>query len=178
MLLAVNMIGCKSKKDIAKATNSSEMELPFSGKNYKTDESNFRSVASGTSTDLNTAKEIAMMNARSEISYSIKTVTKNVADIYINERNGEHGEKLDRISRQVSKAVITNIIVADHKVFQNSKEGTYTYWVVVEVSKDAVINNVNNLAAAEKIDFDKYQYEKVLNEEMKQIDKQNELPER
>jgi len=169
MLLAINIIGCKSKKDIAKTTKSTEIELPFSGKNYQTDKNYFRSVQSGTSTDVNTAKEIAMMNARSEISYSIKTITKNVSEIYTKQIDGDYGEDLDRISRQVSKEILTNIKLAESKVFQNSKSGIYTYWVVVEVNKDDIVTDISNQAKKEKINLDKQQFEIILEKEMEEL---------
>ncbi len=174
LLFLINIIGCKSKKEIAKTTKSTEIKLPFEGKQYETDKNYFRSVQSGISSDLNTAKEIAMMNARSEISYSVKTVSKNVSEIYTKQIDGDHGEDFDRLSRQVSKEILTNIVVAYNKVFQNNKDGKYTYWVVVEVKKDNVITNISNQAKKENIRFDKYQFQKIFNKEMEEFQNSNE----
>ena len=173
MLLVINIIGCNSKKEITKTSKSTEIELPFDGKEYKSDKDYFRAVQSGTSSDLNTAKEIAMVNARSEISYSVKTVTKNVSQIYTKEIDGDYGEDFDRLSRQVSKEILTNIVVANHKVFQNDKDGKFTYWVVVEIKKDDVVTNINNEAIKEKIKFDKYQFQKIFDKEMEELEKTN-----
>lgn len=169
LLFVINIISCKSKKEIAKTTNSTEIELPFDGKQYETDKNYFRSVQSGTSTNVNTAKEIAMVNARSEISYSIKTISKNVSEIYTKQIDGDHGEDFDRMSRQISKEILTNIVVADHKVFQNNTDGKYTYWVVVEVKKDDVITNISNQAKKDNIKFDKYLFQKIFDKEMEEF---------
>jgi len=171
LLFVVNIISCKSKKEIAKTTNSTEIKLPFEGKQYQTDKNYFRSVQSGISSDVNTAKEIAMMNARSEISYSVKTISKNVSEIYTKQIDGDHGEDFDRISRQVSKEILTNIVVADHKVLQNNKDGKYTYWIVVEVKKEDVITNISNQAKKDNIKFDKYQFQKIFDKEMDEYQK-------
>lgn len=173
MLLVINIIGCKSKKDIAKTSKSTEIELPFSGKAYQSDKNYFRSVQSATSTDLNTAKEIAMVNARSEISFSVRTITKNVSQIYTKEIDGHYGEDFERLSRQASKEILTNIVVANHKVFQNDKDGKFTYWVVVEVKKYDVVTCINNEAVKEKIKFDKYQFQKIFDKEMEELERTN-----
>ena len=173
MLLVINIIGCKSKKEIANTSKSTEIEIPFEGKQYQTDKNYFRSVQSGVSSDLNTAKEIAMVNARSEISYNVRTVTKNVSQIYTKEIDGDYGEDFDRLSRQASKEILTNIVVANNKVFQNNKDGKFTYWVVVEVKKDDVVTNISNEAVKEKIKFDKYQFQKIFDKEMEELEKTN-----
>ena len=169
MLHVINIIGCKSKKEIAKASKSTEIELPFSGKQYQTDKNYFRAVQSGVSTNVNTAKEIAMMNARSEISYSVKTISKNVGQLYSNQIAGDFGENLNKLSVQVSKQILTNIVVANHKVFQNNKNGEYTYWVVVEVNKDDVVTDIINQAKKENIKLDEYQFKKIYNKEMEEL---------
>ncbi len=174
LLFVINIVSCKSKKEIAKTTKSTEIELPFSGKKHQSDKNFFRSVQSGTSSDLNTAKEIAMVNARSEISYSVKTISKNVSEIYTKQIDGDHAEDFDRLSRQVSKEILTNIVVADHKVLQNNKDGKYTYWVVVEVKKDDVITNISNQARKDNIKFDKYQFQKIFDKEMEEFQNSNE----
>jgi hypothetical protein len=167
MLLMVNIISCKSKKDITKVTKSQEIELPFSGNKYASNNKNFRSIKNGVSTDLNVAEEIAKANARTDITYQVNTVVENVTDVYINQKNKNTNTKFERMSRQTSKEILTNIKINDSKAFLD--RGEYTFWLVMEVSKEDVIDKVYNHNM--QLDFDKAQYEKIFNEEMEKFQK-------
>lgn len=169
IVFAISLFSCKSKKDVAKVTQSTEIKTPFNGRQYETDKNYFRAISSGTSSNLNTAKEISMMNARSEISYSVKTVTKNVSDIYTRQIAGDYEDDFNKLTRQISKEILTNVKVSDYKIFRNEKNGDYTYWVVVEVSKKDVIDDVDNQIKKENIEFDKYRYEKIFDKEMEEF---------
>jgi len=168
LLMVVFAVGCKTTKDATQLTKTTEIKLPFDGNKYQTDKTTFRSIQSGISENMSTAKEIAMMKSRSEITYSIKTVVKNVADIYSNQLNDENGLKFEVMSRQISKEILTNVKMSDYKVYQDNKNGDFIYWVVVEVKRDDIITNIDNRASQEKIKFDKYQYEKIFNKEMEE----------
>ena len=152
IMLMLGVISCKTKK-ITKITKSQEIELPFSGNKYESNNKDFRAIKSGTSTILTIAEEIAKANARTDITYQINTVVENVTDIYINQKNKNAGEKFERMSRQVSKEMLTNIITIDKKIFLKNEE--YTYWVVMEVKKKDVIDIVyrTNQTNINKEDF-------------------------
>jgi len=152
IMLMLGVISCKTKK-ITKITKLQEIELPFDGNKYESNNKNFRAIKSGTSTILTIAEEIAKANARTDITYQINTVVENVTDIYINQKNKNAGEKFERMSRQVSKEMLTNIITIDKKIFLKNEE--YTYWVVMEVKKKDVIDIVyrTNQTNINKEDF-------------------------
>ncbi len=81
---------CKSKKNtttpIEKSTGAVEITVPFSSKEYYSDKENFRAKSSGNSPDLQTAKKIAMQNAKSEMAGLIQTTVKKVTDQYTQQR--------------------------------------------------------------------------------------------
>jgi len=167
IILMISVIGCKSKKDITKITKSQEIELPFSGNKYESNNKNFRAIKSGTSTNLTVAEEIAKANARTDITYQINTVVENVSDIYINQKNKNAGEKFERMSRQTSKEMLTNITIIDRKIFLNDDE--YTFWIVMEVNKKDVLNII--YLENSQVDFDKYQYEKIFDKALEDFKK-------
>jgi hypothetical protein len=167
ILLMTNIIGCKTK-NIAKVTKSQEIELPFSGAKYESNNKSFRAVKHGTSTNLIVAEEFAHANARTDIAYQINTVVENVSDIYLNQKNENAGVKFERMSRQTSKEMMTNITTLNKKVFLNDDE--YTFWVVMEVKKKDVVNIVY-LQQNEQLGFDKYEYEKIFDKEMEDFQK-------
>ena len=70
-VLSFAVIGCKSKKEIAKIEDSTEIAIPFSGKQYENNKDFFRAKQVGESTDLATAKKIAEQNAKAAESVMI-----------------------------------------------------------------------------------------------------------
>lgn len=165
LFMVIIVVGCKTTKKIDKISKTTEIELPFDGDKYQTDKTTFRTVQSGVSNDISTSREIAKTNARSDLSYSIETVVKNSTDIYSNQLNEVNGYKFEKISRQVSRQILTNIETIE-KIYFDKKTGKYTCWVLMEVKKEDIVTHVDNSTYIERIEFDKYQYEKILEKEM------------
>ena len=172
LLTVTSIIGCKSKQTVTKATGSTEIKVPFSENKYKTDKNFFRAVQSGTSPDMATAKKIAMVNAKSELASSIQTTVKVVTDNYTNQRSfankQEFENKFEELSRQVTNQMLSNVVIMDEKMLKDEND-KYTSWLAIEMSKDEVLKNLTDQISKEEklqIDFDKYQYEKIFNQEM------------
>jgi len=86
-LAVMSLVGCKSKKtSVQKETGAVEITVPFSAKEFRTDENNFRAKQVGKSPDLATAKKIAFQNAKSEMASNINSTVKKVTDQYTNQR--------------------------------------------------------------------------------------------
>lgn len=169
--------GCKSKKGtpIQKETGAKEITLPFSSKEYKTNEDFFRARNVGKSPDLATAKKIAMNNAKSELASNIQTTIKKVTDQYTNQRTvgnkQEFENKFEELSREVTNLTISNIVVKDEKVFKE-EDGTYTYWVAIEADKKTIFDNIEQKISNDaklKLDYDKKKFEEIFNAEMKKL---------
>jgi hypothetical protein len=175
LFVVTSIIGCKSKQNITKATSSTEINVPFSENKYKTDKNFFRAVQSGTSPDMATAKKIALVNAKSELASSIQTTIKVVTDNYTNQRSiankQDFENKFEELSRQVTNQMLTNVVIMDEKMLKD-ENGKHTSWIAIEMSKDEVLSNLTDQVSTEKklqIDFDKYQYEKIFNQEMEKF---------
>jgi hypothetical protein len=73
-IAVLTLAGCKSKKQpIQKETGAIEISVPFSTKEFRSDEDNFRAKQVGKSPDLATAKKIAFQNAKSEMAANINS---------------------------------------------------------------------------------------------------------
>jgi hypothetical protein len=173
--------GCKSSKKATtyqKENDAVEITLPFTGAEYSSNKDYFRARQSGTSPDLPTAKKIALQNAKAEIASDIQSLVKRSTDQYTNQRTiankQEFKNKFEELSREVVKQQLVDATAMAEKVFKE-KNGSYTYWVVVEVPKQSTLEGLNKgIAANQKLqlDFDKYLYEKTFNEEMEKMEKE------
>jgi len=170
-------VSCKSKKatPIQKETGAKEITLPFSSREYRTDEDFFRAKNVGKSPDLATAKKIAMNNAKSELASNIQTTIKKVTDQYTNQRTvgnkQEFENKFEELSREVTNLTISNIRVKDEKVFKE-EDGSYTYWVAIEADKKTIFENIEKRISNDaklRLDYDKKKFEEIFNEEMKKL---------
>ncbi len=172
-------VSCKSKKTpIQKETGAKEITLPFSSKEYRTDEDFFRAKNMGKSPDLATAKKIAMNNAKSEMASNIQTLIKKVTDQYTNQRTvgnkQEYENKFEELSREVTNLTIGNIIVKDEKVFKE-EDGSFTYWVALEASKKDIFSQMDQKISNDaklKLDYDKQKFQQIFNDEMGKLAKE------
>lgn len=175
--LLAGTASCKSKKGtpIQKETGAKEITLPFSSREYRTDENFFRAKNVGKSPDLATAKKIALNNAKSELASNIQTIIKKVTDQYTNQRTvgnkQEFENKFEELSREVTNLTIGNIVVKDEKVFKE-EDGSYTYWVAIEANKKDIFDNIEKRISNDaklRLDYDKKKFEEIFNAEMKKL---------
>lgn len=168
--------GCKSKKKtVQQTTGSVEITLPFSSKEYRSDENYYRAKNVGKSPDLATSKKIAMQNATNELADAIQTMIKKVTDQYTNQRtvgkDQEFENKFEELARQVTSQTMNNIRVKDEKTFMEP-DGKYTYWVAVEADKKEVFKNMDTRISGDaklKLDYDKQKFQNIFDEEMKKL---------
>lgn len=169
---------CSGTKSLSSVTKSQEISIPFSETRYKSDKDFFRSKQVGKSPDLATAKKIASQNTKAELAGYINTVVKSVTDQYTNQRTvgnkQEFENKFEELSREVVNQSLTNIKQVDEKIFIET-DGSYTYWVVLEVSKQSVLDGVDSkISKNEKLqlDYDKAKFQEVFNSEMEKLSKE------
>jgi hypothetical protein len=155
-----------------------EVNLPFTGKEYKSDANAFRGKGVGRSPDMATAKKVAMTNVKTEIAGAIRTTVKDVTDQYTKQRTvadqQELGISFDQMTRTVVNEILTNIDVMDEKVYRET-DGKYAYWVVIEVAKNQVLNGLNDKISKDaklQLDFDKFQFQKTFDAEMSKFENQ------
>ena len=174
--LLICFSACKTKKSIQKETGSTEIKLPFSSKEYQTDKENFRAKQSGKSPDLATSKKIALQNAKSELAGNIQAIVKRVTDQYTNQRTvataQDFENKFEELSREVVNQTITDVKIIGEKTFKET-DGSYTYWIAVEMSKISVLDGINNKISKDAkllLDYDKKKFEETFNNEMQKLE--------
>ena len=163
---------CKSPKNIQKENGSTEINVPFTGKEFQTDKEFFRAKQVGKSVDLATAKKIALLNAKSELASNINSTIKKVTDQYTNQRTisntQEYENKFEENVREVVSQNLNNVNIENEKIFKE-KDDSYSYWVVIEISKKTILDGINNKASQNakiQLDYDKKQFEEIFNIEM------------
>ena len=169
---------CKSPKTMQQATGEFEIKIPLDGKEYQTNKEFFRAKGEGVSPDVPTSKKIALLNAKSELASTVKTTIKKVSDNYTNQRSvsekKEFENKFEELVREVVNTNLEDVTMIGEKLFKDPKTGFYTYYVAIEMNKNAILEGIaKKISNAEslKLDFDKMKYEKTLNEEMDKFEK-------
>ncbi len=174
LVLAV-LPACRAKKDIAKTTGATKIEVPLSGKEFNSDEEYFRATASGKSPNLETAKKIAENNAKSRLAGLIQTTVKKVTDNYTNQRSigdrQEYSNKFEEMTREVVNQKLVDVKIIKEEIYKEA-DNSYTYWVAIEASKEAILNGINSsISKNEKLrqDYDKMKFEETFNQEMDKL---------
>ncbi len=176
-LAVLTLAGCKSKKGtpVQKETGAVEISVPFSSKEYRSDENYFRAKQVGKSPDLATAKKIAFQNARAEMAANIQATVKRVTDQYTNQRSvgntQEYENKFEELTREVVNMQMSNVKEIGEKIFKEP-DNSYSYWIAIEAGKkevfeklDAKISNDAKL----KLDYDKQKFQQIFDAEMKKL---------
>lgn len=176
-LAVLTLTGCKSKKatPVQKETGAVEITVPFSSKDYRSDENTFRAKQMGKSPDMATAKKIAFQNARGEMAANINATVKRVTDQYTNQRTignkQEFENKFEELAREVVKMEMSNVKEIGEKIFKEP-DGSYTYWIAIEADKKEVFQKIDARISSDaklKLDYDKMKFQQVFDEEMKKL---------
>lgn len=171
MSFAVSSCG---QKQVPANSGSEEIILPFA--DFVSDTDFFRSVGSGVSIDMATAKKIATLNARTELAGSVSSVIKAVTEQYTNqmqiEEKQEFAAKFEETTRNVVNQELAGVIIKDQKAFKG-KDGKFTYYVAVEMPKQQIVDEVANAITKDKklaLEFDKFQFQKTFEAEMAKLE--------
>ncbi|UMB54541.1 hypothetical protein MKD41_03485 [Lutibacter sp. A64] len=170
------LTNCNSTKTLSKVEDMTEIQIPLSGKEYMSNENYFRAKQVGESSDLATAKKIATQNAKADLASNIQSLIKRVTDQYTNQRSvgdkKEFENKFEELSREVVNQDLRDIKVIGEKLFK-LKNGNYQYHIAVEGSKETILNGISeriNKESKLKLDFDKFQFQKIFDDEMKKFE--------
>lgn len=154
-----------------------EVDLPFTGRQYHTDATAYREVGDGRGSNISTAKRKAEMKASRGLAEQVNKTVKAVTDMVEKEveTNGNlefESEFRDVIRMSVEQQLQGAAVVNEKSV----KEGSvYTYWVVMEIPKQVVINGVYESITHDeklKLDYDKQRFEEIFNEEMRKLEEE------
>ncbi|MCE3259988.1 MAG: hypothetical protein K0S12_1629 [Bacteroidetes bacterium] len=176
-LALLTIAGCKSKKGtpIQKETGAVEISVPFSGKEYRSDENAYRAKQVGKSPDLATAKKIAFQNAKAEMAGNIQSMIKRVTDQYTNQRTvgntQEFENKFEELAREVVNLQMSNVKEIGEKIFKEP-DGGYSYWIAIEANKKEVFDKLEGKISNDaklKLDYDKQKFQQIFDAEMKKL---------
>lgn len=186
IVVALLAASCGSSKEAAKSTgtepvkalssNTENIELPLTGKEYQSDKEFYRAKSSGKSPDIATARKIALNNAKAEIAGLIKTKLKAVTQNYTNQRGTadalDFGNKFENLTTEVVSQELVDVAIIGEKLQKSAN--IYEYHIAIEVSKQSILNGItNSVTKNEKlmIDFEKKQFEEIYNKEMEKTEK-------
>ena len=180
-LAVITLSGCKSKKAVPteKQQGMVEVSVPFSSKEYRSDEKTFRAKQSGRSPDQATAKKIAFQSARAEMAANINAMVKRVTDQYTNQRTvgnaQEFENKFEELSREVVSLQMANVKEIGEKIFQDMSDKSWTYWIAIEADKKEVFDKIDAKISNDaklKLDYDKMKFQQIFDAEMKKLAEQ------
>jgi len=175
MALLIGLGACKTQKTIKSEVGEIEVSVPFSSKEYQTDQDTFRAKQSGNSPDLSTSKKIALQNAKSELAGNIQIFVKSVTSQYTIQQTiaakQDFENKFEELSIEVVNQNLSNVSIIGEKTV-NERDGSYTYWVAIEMVKTSVLAEIDNKISKDpklKADFDKKKFEEIFNKEMQSL---------
>lgn len=184
-ILSLGFSSCKSKKAVTKAASNNEIgtileEMPCEDAG-RSDKNFFRATSMATSSDLQLAKEKALILAKQRLTTLINSTTKTVTERYANEREigdaGEFEQSFENMTREVAEETLNNIVVTCEKasVLDNKR---YRAFVAIEVAKDDILNGLSRQISNNsklQLDFDRSKFEETYNQEMEDYAKKNSL---
>ncbi|MEI6021575.1 MAG: hypothetical protein WCR21_10645, partial [Bacteroidota bacterium] len=165
----------KKATPVQKETGAVEISVPFSTKEFRSDENYFRAKQVGKSPDMATAKKIAYQNARAEMAANINAVVKRVTDQYTNQRSvgnaQEYENKFEELSREVVNLEMGNVSEIGEKIFKEA-DGSYSYWIAIEANKKTIFDKIDAKISNDaklKLDYDKMKFQQIFDAEMKKM---------
>lgn len=173
----LTVAGCKGKKKtpIQKETGATEISVPFSSKEYRSDADYFRAKQVGKSPDMATAKKIAFQNAKAEMAGNINSTIKRVTDQYTNQRTvgntQEFENKFEELAREVVNMEMSNVKEIGEKIFKET-DNSYSYWIAIEAGKKEVFDKLDARISSDaklKLDYDKQKFQQIFDAEMKKM---------
>lgn len=187
-LVATAMVGCRSNKDYAKSENDVrqrqtrlvEVEEPLSGSDYWTNDKYFRGKGTAVSSNLSTAKKMAIQDADENLAGDVMKMVESVTTTYAKNRNIggviEDDSKFEVMSRTVVSQQLNSVRTIGEKTFIDEQTGHYHAFVAREMKVDAVYDALRRqLTEDQKLrqDFDEEQYRKTFNEALEQFKREH-----
>ena len=181
IIASLIIVSCKSKKpaSIQKENGSQELSIPFSSKEFQTDNENFREAKSGNSPDMSFAEDIALSSAKGQMASNIQTKIKKSLDIYKKGYNSGGGKdfesKQEGWQREITELSMSNIKVIGKKFFKET-DGSFTAWIAIEANKKEIFESLISKVSSEsksRVDFDEKKYKEDVAKEFSDYQKPN-----
>lgn len=173
MLIA--FASCSSHESIAKATNSKEVILPFTGSEYESDRDNLRAISSGHSPDLPTSQKIAMQNAQAKLAAMVKTLLSSAARQYTNQASIANKQDYENKFEEQIWTFVNQTLYNQKQLGEKTyraKDGSYTDWVALQESKADLLSGISTQISSNerlKIDYDQKKFGEAVDKEMQKM---------
>lgn len=178
-LLAASLVltACPSSTRLTTSEDMTEIKnIPFSGKEFKTNAEFIRVVESGESRDLQLSGEIALTNAQGKMATLLKTKLEKVADAYAQNtsdaNSNDFSKKFETNTRAIVSQTLTDVTELDKKYFKKTN-GVYQTWIVLQVSKKAALAAAMNGMSSQKLlklESDQAKFREIFDREMSKLD--------
>ncbi|GEM_PF-666013 len=175
-------MSCNGQKQSAKANDSTkEVSIPCSP--YYSDDQYFRASRSGESSKLMMAKKQALLNAKTTLAGSIKSRIQSVTKHYSNKKTFKSkkarvkfSREIEKLTRKVVDKKLRNVDIVCNKVIKKEEQDLYQYFVAIEMPASEVVKGIHKqLTSQQKShpEYDKKQFQKVYNKELKKLDQKH-----
>ncbi len=173
----MGMVSCKPKVTTADGGDFKEIKVPCQDKGYS-DAMTFRAAAMGSSLNMATSKDKALLNAKTRLAGLIESTIKAVTEQYTNEIDvgdkKEFEQSFEQMVRDVTKRTLVEVAIICEKTGKNAK-GEFETYLAIEVSKDAIYNGVNKGISKDQklqLKYDQMKFKEKFDEEMEKLERQ------
>ncbi len=151
-----------------------EIEIPCADKG-RSDANFFRASSVGTSRDLATSKEKALMLTKQRLASLISSTLKSVSERYVNEMDAggatEFNQTFENMTRDVVNQKLADIAIVCEKTGQK-EDGSYETYMAIEVAKDVIYNGIDKGISRDKkleVMYDREKFKEKFDEEMNKM---------
>ena len=180
LLLAVaGLLGVSCSKKVAAPQGETEVIVPCSGPEYRTNNKYIRASAVGLSGDMNMAKKKALTEVSAQLASSMNQLVERVAINYGNSyqvgENEEAKSKFEDMAKIVVKEKLSGLRIICEKTMRTS-DGKYKVYIAAELAGDELMEGINSRVSKSisndtklRIDYDYEKFKKVFEEEMSKL---------
>lgn len=138
--------------------------LPFQESKYKTDAQYLRAMGTGKDNNMQTARKIAMLNARAEIASSMEGLLETVGTKFAKQNFPGNPLEFQEVFEQTTHFQVSQIlkgsqVMQDGEQAEKNNDGSITYYVVIEMPTKAILNPILNEVFTDKKTADLYEQE-------------------
>ena len=191
LLLAVaGLLGVSCSKKVAAPQGETEVIVPCSGPEYRTNNKYIRASAVGLSGDMNMAKKkeetypgyeelraalAALPQLASSMNQLVERVAINYGNSYQVGESEEAKSKFEDMAKIVVKEKLSGLRIICEKTMRTS-DGKYKVYIAAELAGDELMEGINSRVSKSisndtklRIDYDYEKFKKVFEEEMSKL---------
>ena len=126
---------------------------PFSGSKYESNNRYYRSTGNASSKMDNVAQSQAELRARQQLAQQVQTYFEVVTDDYQRSTTGDHVDdamnRFETLTREITNTKLADIRIIGSEKYM-SEDGSYTWYVAMEIKKTAMYRYLKKQAKLDK----------------------------